>query len=117
MTKRELSKLLVLDEKLGGIATDISAIEARVAAIEDRMVTRVDLVEIRNNLRKLEKRLTAADGKLAKMATKKDLKRMEKHLKARFDELFDFLNKDVTDNRRRLGVLENQTRQLQGSTS
>jgi hypothetical protein len=115
MTKQEQELSKLLDEKLGGIATDISAMEARVAAVEDKMVTRVDLVEIRDNLRKLEKRLTAVEGQLAKTATKKDLEAMEKRLMARFDGLFNYLDKDVMENRmrmdkvdERLEILENQ---------
>lgn len=69
ITKQELSKLL--DKKLEGIARDISAIEARVATIEKGMITRLDLIEVKNGLSQLEKRLTIVDGKLVKMATKK----------------------------------------------
>jgi len=75
MTKQEFSKLL--DEKLGGITTDISAIEARVATIEKGMITRLDLIEIKSGLGLLEKRLTAVEGKLAKTATKQDLEKLE----------------------------------------
>jgi len=68
ITKQEFSKLL--DEKLGGITTDISAIEARVASIEKGMITRLDLIEIKSGLSQIEKRLTAVEGKLTKMAIK-----------------------------------------------
>lgn len=65
-------------------------------------------MEIRNNSRKLEKRLAAVEGQLAKMAIKKDLKAVEKRLMTRFDELFDALDQDVMENRRRLSTVEEQ---------
>ena len=48
MTKQEFSKLL--DEKLGGITTDISAIEARMAFIEKGTIIKLDLIEIKSGL-------------------------------------------------------------------
>lgn len=75
ITKQEISELL--DEKLGGITTDISAIEARVATIEEGMITRLDLIGVKNALSQFEKRLSTVDGKLAKTATKQDLGKLE----------------------------------------
>lgn len=92
MTKQELSKLL--DEKLRGVATkeDIGQPEKRAAG--------------------LDRRLSSVEKQ---MATKKDLRAMERRLMARFDEPFDLLDEDVMENRKkmkkideRLDVLESQ---------
>jgi chromosome segregation ATPase len=95
MTKQELAQLL--DEKLEGIATDIAASEARLATVEARMTTRTDLIEVRGSLGKLETRLTAVQGQLSKMETR---------LQKRFDELFDFLDEDVMENRGRIKTMD-----------
>ena len=109
MTKQELAQLL--DEKLEGIATDIASIGARLETAEDKMATRTDLLVVRGGLGKLEKRLTAVQGHLSKMETL---------LQKRFDELFNFLDKDVMENRKqiktmdeRLGAQEGRIRDLQ----
>jgi len=60
------------------------------------------------------------DEKLKGIATKKDLDAAEKRLQTRFDQLFDYLDKDLMENRRRideiderLGLLETQVREIQ----
>lgn len=83
MTKKELSKLL--DEKLRGVATkeDIGRLEKRVASLDQRLSSVAE-----------------------QMPTKKDLNAMEKRLMTRFDQLFNFLDKDVMENRRRMDKID-----------
>jgi len=113
MTKQEFSKLL--DEKLGGITTDISAIEARVATFEKGMITRLDLIEIKSGLGLLEKRLTAVEGKLAKTATKNDLKvmttkkqfsAMEKRIIKKLNIIVDHFDKEDIETEARIKRIE-----------
>jgi chromosome segregation ATPase len=124
MTKDELTKLL--DEKLTGIVAGLEEIGGRVSTIEDGMAGRSDLLYLRKELGKLEKRYAALQGRLAKtttqsdletttkdfnqklraieksMATKQDLKRLEKKL----SDFFDYLDKDVMEDRKRIERLE-----------
>jgi hypothetical protein len=124
MTKDELAKLL--DEKLTGIVASLEEIGGRVSTIEDGMVSRADLLYLRKELSKLERRYAALQGRLAKtatqsdlenttkdfdqklraiekgMATKQDLKRLEKKL----SDFFDYLDKDVMEDRKRIERLE-----------
>ena len=46
------------------------------------------------------------DEKLKGIATKKDLEATEKRLQTRFDQLFNFLDKDVMENRRRMDKID-----------
>jgi hypothetical protein len=124
MTKDELAKLL--DEKLIGIVAGLEEIGSQVSTIEDGMVSRSDLLYLRKELGKLEKRYAALQGRLTKtatqadlettrkdfdqklraieksMATKQDLKRLEKKL----SDFFDYLDKDVMEDRKRSERLE-----------
>jgi hypothetical protein len=124
MTKEELAKLL--DEKLTGIVAGLEEIGARVSTIEDGMVSRSDLLFLRKELGKLEKRYVALQGRLAKtatqanlettkkdfdqklqaieksMATKQDFKRLGKKL----SDFFDHLGKDVMEDRNRVEGLD-----------
>ena len=78
LTKTDLQAIgKVVDSKLKNIATDISAIQVRVAEIEEFQISKLDIFEIRNLLRTVEKRITAVEGKLLKTASKEDIKNFE----------------------------------------
>lgn len=104
MTNQELLKLL--GKKIGGIATDISAIEARIATVEDKMISRLDWIETQNNLRKVEKRLTAVEGKLAKVVTKKELSLVEKRIIKKLNTVIDYFDKEVLETKDQVRKIE-----------
>jgi pyruvate/2-oxoglutarate/acetoin dehydrogenase E1 component len=88
MNTDDFSKLL--DEKLEPLATNLDEITSSVETIEENQIEPIDLVRIRQSVRKMEKRVTSIDGKLAKTASKSDLKKLttKKDLK-KLDKKFD----------------------------
>lgn len=109
-TNNELSKLL--DAKLKDIKTTIEAIDVRMSKIEDNSDTdRMRLIEIRGTLQKMETRLTAIEGRLKRTASKEDTKNTAtrkdiKGLEKKFDQLFNFIDKDVMTDRKRIYHIE-----------
>lgn len=94
LTQQDLRAIgQLIDKKL---ATDISAIQTRLADLESGQIQKIDYFELRLLLRSVEKRIAAVEGKLTKVdqrldntATKDDLKNF-----ATKDDLKSFATKD-----------------------
>lgn len=77
LTKSDLQSIgKVIDLKLKEIASDISAIQARVADIEDAQVRKLDILELRSMIRSVDKRVAAIEGRFLKSATKDDIQHL-----------------------------------------
>lgn len=93
---RKLEKLF--DTKLKSLKTDVAAIETRISDLEIGRVTKLDFMEVRSLLNKVEKRMAAYDSRLSKIESllsankadlKKDLLTMEKRLMKSINRLAD----------------------------
>lgn len=102
MVAKDISSQIL--DKLKEIATDVAATQQRVADMESSHLEKIDLIRIQLSIRNMEKRLTAMENK---MATKTDLNKLESKLDRKFTELFDFLDTDVMDLKKRVIHLEN----------
>ena len=106
LTKTDLQSIgKVVDSKLKEIATDISAIQARVADIETDQLRKIDFMRLYSLISSVEKRVAAVEGIILKSATKDDLKSLEVK-----DDLKNFVTKVDTHFRKLHKELKSITR-------
>lgn len=85
LTKTDLEAIgNLIDKKL---STDISAIQVRIANMENNRVQKFDLMHLEVQIRSVEKRFAAVEGKLLKTASKDDIKNFATKVDTHFRKL------------------------------
>ena len=96
----------LLDEKLESIKEEIEALGGRLDSVEKSQVSLYRVVQMRESLKSIEKKVNILNGKVSKSATKEDLKKMEKKLIKRFDSMDKYLDKDLANTMQKVKHIE-----------
>jgi len=102
----------ILQEELKPVKDDLAELSTRVKDVEKNQISFVQIVEMRDNIRTIEKRTAVTEGKLDKTSTKKDMQAMEKRLTKRFDDFDKGLDRDLSQTMQRVKRLEDQHPEL-----
>lgn len=87
LTQQDLKAIgMLIDKK---VATDIAAIQTRLADLESGSITRIDILSLKSSIMQVEKRMAAVEGRMNKMDGRMD------NIKERLDKT---LTKDDAKN-------------------
>ena len=124
LTEQDLKAIGALIDKK--VATDIAAIQGRLAELESGRITKIDFLELKVTLGRVEKRVTAIEGRMGRVeerlektltkddaknfATKRSLKMMEGRLIKSINDAVDSFDNKVIDHEKRIKNLETSFR-------
>ena len=131
LTQQDLKAIGALIDKK--VATDIAAIQGRLADLESGRITKIDFLEPKVTLGRVENRATAIEGRMGKFdgrmdtiekrldqtltkadaknfATKRSLKMMENRLIKSINEAVDSFDDKIIDHEKRIKNLETNFR-------
>lgn len=124
LTQQDLKAIGQLIDKK--VATDLSAIQARLADLESGQIQRIDYLELRQLMKNLEKRMAAVEGRLTKVderlyetltkddltkalrgiARKKDVNALDRKLVKKLNLIIGYLDREILETQEKLNTLE-----------